>query len=376
MAHESSVPYRAGTEGYTSFRIPAVVRARSGTLLALAEGRVTSPADHGEIHLVLKRSHDGGHTWGPLQVVARNGTGTAGNPAPVVLADGRVLLLQVHSAADATEDRIRRGQVSAADGRRVWLQHSDDHGATWSPPREITDQTKRPEWRWYATGPGHALRLRHGPHAGRLVVPANHSTPPTAPDGHDDTGTEFRHNGGHALLSDDDGATWRIGYTDGDTHPSVAPNETTAAELPDGTLYLSTRTETTAAWHRADAVSTDGGEHLRTPFRPQAGLAGPVCQGSVLHLGDRDELLHSGPADPAARALMTVRTSRDGGLTWRTAHTVSGLPAAYSDLVRLDRTHVGLLYETGDFSAYSTITFRRIPVEEPDDQQRHAPDAP
>lgn len=49
----------------------------------------------------------------------------------------------------------------------------------------------------------------------------------------------------------------------------------------------------------------------------------------------------------------------------RTAHTVTGLPAAYSDLVRLDRDSVGLLYETGDFSAYSTITFRRIPVEEP-----------
>ncbi|MCQ8195249.1 glycoside hydrolase, partial [Streptomyces sp. RCU064] len=41
-----------------------------------------------------------------------------------------------------------------------------------------------------------------------------------------------------------------------------------------------------------------------------------------------------------------------------------GLPAAYSDLVRLDDATVGLLYETGDFSAYSTITFRRIPTEE------------
>ncbi|BCK71656.1 hypothetical protein Spla01_05474 [Streptomyces platensis] len=62
---------------------------------------------------------------------------------------------------------------------------------------------------------------------------------------------------------------------------------------------------------------------------------------------------------------MTLRAGRDGGLTWRTAHTVTGLPAACSDLVRLDRDSVGLRYETGDFSAYSTITFRRIPVEEP-----------
>ncbi|MFG2141397.1 exo-alpha-sialidase [Streptomyces sp. NPDC048650] len=362
MVDESSVPYRAGTEGYTSFRIPAVVRTRSGAVLAFAEGRVASAADWGDIDVVLKRSTDGGRTWGPLQVVARNGTGTAGNPAPVVLADGRVLLLQVHSATDATEERIRRGEVPPADGRRVHLQHSDDGGAHWSPPREITDQVKRPEWRWYATGPGHALRLRHGPYAGRLVVPANHSTPPVAPG---DDGTEARYNGGHALLSDDGGATWRIGWTDGDTHPSVAPNETTAAELPDGSLYLNTRSETTAAWRRADARSVDGGAHLTAPFRPQAGLAGPVCQGSLLYLADRDELLFSGPAHPLARALPTLRVSRDRGLTWRTARTVSGLPAAYSDLVRLDRASVGLLYETGEYSAYSTITFRRIPVEEP-----------
>ncbi|MCW7989514.1 hypothetical protein XF35_30800 [Streptomyces platensis subsp. clarensis] len=184
MAYESSVPYRAGTEGYTTFRIPAVVRARSGHLLAFAEGRVSSAADSGTIHIVLKRSADAGP-------------------------------------------------------------------------------------------------------------------------------------------------------------------------------------EAVAAWRRVDAVSTDGGEHLVRPFRPQAGLAGPAAQGSALHLGDRGALLFSGPAHPAARALMTLRTSRDGGLTWRTAHTVGGLPAAYSDLVRLDRHTVGLLYETGDFSAYSTITFRRIPVEEP-----------
>ncbi|AOP46171.1 hypothetical protein SL103_07905 [Streptomyces lydicus] len=128
MAYESSVPYRAGTEGYTSFRIPAVVRARSGTVLALAEGRVSSTADRGDLDLVRKRSTDGGRTWGPLRVVARNGTATAGNP-----------------------------------------------------PREIIDRAELPRWRRYATGPGHALRLRRGRHAGRLLVPAIHSTPPTRP---------------------------------------------------------------------------------------------------------------------------------------------------------------------------------------------------
>ncbi|WNE96184.1 sialidase family protein [Streptomyces luomodiensis] len=364
-SYEVSVPFRAGTEGYASYRIPATVLTRAGTVLAFAEGRVGSSADHGDIDLVLKRSADGGRTWGGLQVVARNGDGTAGNPAPVVLEggphDGRVLLVHVRSAASATEDRIRRGEVGAADGRRVWLTHSDDDGASWSEAREITASTKRPAWRWYATTPGHALRLRYGAHAGRIVVPANHSLPPTVPG---DDGTEGRYNGGHDLLSDDDGATWRIGYVDDNPDGYVNANETTAAQLPDGRVYLNTRTEANAPGTRADAYSLDGGATLELPFRPQAGLVTPGVEGSVLHLGEPDALLYSGPADPAHRALMTVRTSHDGGVTWRPTHTVNGLPAAYSDLVRLDDATVGLLYETGDFSAYSTITFRRIPLEE------------
>ncbi|CAM5730319.1 sialidase family protein [Streptomyces mordarskii] len=363
-SYEVSVPFRAGTEGYTSYRIPAVVLTHAGTVLAFAEGRVDSSADYGHIDLVLKRSADGGRTWGALQIVARDEGGTAGNPAPVVLDggphDGRVLLVHIRSAASATEDRIRRGEVSAADGRRVWLTYSDDDGASWSGAREITASTKRPEWRWYATTPGHALQLRYGAHAGRIVVAANHSLPPTVPG---DDGTEGRYNGGHDLLSDDDGATWRIGYVDDNPDGYVNVNETTAAQLSDGRVYFNTRTDATAPGNRADAHSGDGGATLDLPFRPQAGLVAPVVEGSVLHLGEPDALLFSGPADPAYRALMTVRTSHDGGVTWRPTHTVNGLPAAYSDLVRLDEATVGLLYETGDFSAYSTITFRRIPVE-------------
>ncbi|MFD4480296.1 exo-alpha-sialidase [Streptomyces sp. NPDC058471] len=358
MTDETTVPFRAGREGYASFRIPAVVRTRSGTLLAFCEGRVGSQADSGNIDVVLKRSSDGGRTWGPLQVVAQNGTNLAGNPAPVVLDTGRILLVHVRSAAAATEDAIRRGKVSAANGRRIWVQHSDDDALTWSAAREITGQVKKTNWRWYATTPGHAIQLTGTAATGRVVVPANHSLPPTGTD----DGTEGKYNGGHCLLSDDHGQTWRIGYVDDNTDGYVNVNETTAAELADGRLYFNTRNDSPSPGTRADAHSLDGGRSLLKPFRPQAGLVGPVVECSVLQLRTPDVLLFSGPADPGFRALMTVRRSRDGGTTWQDAYTVDGLPAAYSDLVRVDDGTVGLLYETGDFSAYETITFRRIPV--------------
>lgn len=369
---ETSVPFRAGDEGYESFRIPACVRAPDGALLAFAEGRVHSSADAGNIDVVCRRSTDGGLGWGELTVAAAYGDGTAGNPAPVVVpaAPGsperhgesatpdRVVLVFVTNAADATETRIRRGEVGLEDGRRVWRTESADAGRTWAPAREITAFAKRPEWRWYATTPGHALRLTRGPHAGRLVVPANHSIPPAGAD----AGDEGKYDGGHGLLSDDGGLTWRIGYVDDNPDGYVNVNETTAAELPDGRLYFSARSEAVAPGHRADARSADGGATLLNPFRPQPALTVPVVEGSLLQLYAPDVLLFSAPADPGVRRRMTVHASHDGGGSWRPVHTVDDRPAAYSDLVRIDRKTVGLLYETGDAGPDETITFRRIPV--------------
>jgi sialidase-1 len=359
--YPTSMPYRQATDGYHTYRIPAAVVSAAGTVLAFAEGRRGSAGDSGHIDLVLKRSPDGGRTWGGPQVVATEPRrGTAGNPAPVALADGRILLVFVRQGPAATEDKIRRGQVAADAGRRVFVTVSEDDGVTWSAPKEITGSVKRPEWRWYATTPGHAIELRQGPHAGRIVVPANHSIPPSGAD----NGTEGKYNGGHALLSDDGGRTWRIGYIDDNPDGYLNVNETTGTELPGGRLYVNARTDSTAPGTRCDAYSADGGLTLEPPFRPQAGLTGPVVEGSVLWCESPDVLLFSGPAAPDARALMTVRVSGDLGVTWRTVHTVSGLPAAYSDLVRVDADTVGLLFETGSFSAYESIAFRRVPIAE------------
>ena len=38
------------------------------------------------------------------------------------------------------------------------------------------DMDKREGWGWYATGPVHGIQLQRGKHAGRLVVPCDHST--------------------------------------------------------------------------------------------------------------------------------------------------------------------------------------------------------
>lgn len=360
-ASVTSVPFTSGTEGYDTFRIPAVVRTRRGTLVAFAEGRAASGSDTGEIDVVARRSTDGGRTWGPLVRVKGGDGDTHGNPAPVVdPRTGRITLLTCRNAAGVTEHQIMAGEATAEQTRRVFVQHSDDDGHTWSAPAEITADVKEPGWRWYATGPGHALALTTGPHRGRLVVPANHSTAP--PPGSPDTGTEAKYYGGHCCYSDDGGRTWRIGFTDGTPDGTVNANESTAAQLPDGRIYFNARDQHgTAEGTRCDAHSADGGLTLTGPYRPQPALTGPVVQGSVLQ-PTGGPLLYAGPADPGSRARMTIRASRDGGVHWSAVHEVSAAPAAYCDLVQVDRTTVGLLYETGERRPYETVTFVRVPL--------------
>jgi sialidase-1 len=353
----SSVAFASGTEGYDTFRIPAVVRAANGALVAFAEGRRDSAGDSGAIQTVSRTSRDGGCTWGPLSVVDSNGDATAGNPTPVLARDGEIVLLTVHNGP-VSEKQIMSGQASAQDTRRVFVLRSRDDGRTWSPARDITADAKLPSWRWYATGPGHATLLRHGPHAGRIVVPANHSSSPPA--GSPDVGTEAKYYGGHDLYSDDDGRTWHIGFTDDRTDGVVAANETSATELPDGTLYFSSRNQGSAAEHRVDGYSVDGGETLVRPYQVQPSLAGTKVEGSVLQTTIPWLMVYSGPADPATRAVMRLRLSTDRGRTWQAGRTLTTGPAAYSDLVQASPATLGVLYETGTAGPYEKIVFERV----------------
>ncbi|MFJ4834230.1 exo-alpha-sialidase [Streptomyces sp. NPDC088747] len=360
----SSVPFTAGQDGYDTYRIPATVTTPARTLLAFAEGRVGGAGDTGSIDVVVRRSYDHGCTWGALRVVASGNGDTRGNPAPVVdPRTGRIVLVTSYNSGSVTERQIMRGEVTAAQSRRVFVQTSRDDGLSFSAPRDITAEVKSPNWRWYATGPGHAVALRHGPHAGRLLVAANHSVAPPA--GSADTGQEPRYYGAHAIYSDDGGASWRLGFVD-DSYDGVDnANESGAAELADGRVYFSSRDQNgTSVGNRLDSYSADGGESLTRPYAVQHSLDDvPVVQGSVLQLRGADgALLFSGPSVPTARRGMAVWRSADAGATFAKAVTLSASPAAYSDLVPLGTGRVGVLYETGVSGTYERIEFRRVRV--------------
>ncbi|MFC8087152.1 exo-alpha-sialidase [Streptomyces sp. NPDC057340] len=356
-AFEEQVLFDAARDpgGYACFRIPAIVRTTDGTLLAFAEGRVLDCGDAGDIDVVLKRSTDGGRTWGPLQVVNDGGGDTHGNPAPVVdRATGRVLLLETYNAG-----RTDGANCAVPCARTPHLQYSDDDGRTWSAPRDLGAEILPPDWNsWYATGPVHGVQLTGGAHAGRLVVGVNAETW---------DGTRVTANHAALVVSDDGGEHWRTGATD--TWPVAAdgtfrqkPSELTLTERADGALLVSGREENgTDLGHRTQALSRDGGDSFAAPFRALPDLYAPQVQGAVLRLGDRTLL--SVPADPDRRRTMTVRSSWDGGASWDSVDrgtVVTRDWSGYSDLVAVDDATVGLLYEGGASDARDEIRFARF----------------
>ncbi|MFH9731519.1 exo-alpha-sialidase [Streptomyces sp. NPDC017260] len=354
---EQQVLFRADRDpgGYACFRIPAIVRTTDDTLLAFAEGRLLNCGDAGDIDIVVKRSTDGGRTWGPLRVVNDGGGDTHGNPAPVVdRATGRVLLVETYNAG-----RTDAAGCAVPCARTPHLQYSDDDGRTWSAPRDLSAGILPPDWNsWYATGPGHGVQLTGGAHPGRLVVGVNA-----------ETWDDDRVTANHAALvvSDDGGEHWRLGATD--TRPVAAdgtfrqkPSELTLAERADGTLLVSGREEHgTDLGHRTQAVSRDGGDSFTGPFSALPDLYTPQVQGALLRLGDR--MLLSAPADPDRRRTMTVRSSYDGGATWDAVDrgtVVTRDWSGYSDPAAVDDETVGLLYEGGTADARDEIRFARF----------------
>ncbi|MCL5281429.1 MAG: glycoside hydrolase [Planctomycetes bacterium] len=342
----------SGTDGYHTYRIPALLVTPKGDLLAFCEGRKDSRSDTGDIDLLMKRSVDGGRTWSPPQIVWDDGPNTCGNPCPVVDQTTGVIWLPLtwNLGRDRESEIIRN---TSKDTRRVFVTRSDDDGRTWAKPVEITAHTKRPDWGWYATGPGVGIQLERGPTKGRLLVPCDHSY--RTPEGTTDCGS-------HVVYSDNHGQTWRLG---GIIRPAV--NECQVVELSDGTLLCNMRNSARSQTTRAIATSADGGMTW-SAVRHDPVLVEPICQASLLRYPmpqGPGRLLFSNPAhaEPGQRRDMTVQMSEDEGRIWLSRRVLWPGPAAYSCLAVFPDGTIACLFEAGDQHPYERIVLTRFSLD-------------
>lgn len=362
--------FRADTDGYNTFRIPTIIKSPNGDLLAFCEGRLKGSADFGDINIVMKRSTDNGVAWGSIYTIVDYDSLQSGNPAPVVdlldpdFPSGRIFLF--YNTGNNHENEIHKGN-GLREARYIT---STDNGLTWSDPVNITKMVHRPkqpninpdynfdeDWRTIANTPCHAIQFTSGKFKGRIYIAANHSEGGPK--------ENFKDHFAHGYYSDDHGKTFRLS----ENAKIPGSNESTAAQLSDGSLMLNSRNQSGDVRTRIVSISRNGGASWDTSYFDY-NLPDPICQGSLLSLEFNDGnniLVFSNPADIIRRNKLTLRISYDNAKSWKKIFLIEENFdntrkdfTSYSDIVRISDSELGILYERDN---YSEIIFTVVKFE-------------
>ena len=291
-------------------RFPNVVVATDGTVLAT----------WGNTSYKVRRSEDGGKTWGPEITVAEPGFHGGGALVDERSGDVLVFVNDKHPPAPLA------------------VYRSTDHGRTWKQQHVVIQADKNGHVPAMHMGE-RGITLRHGPKAGRLLRPARVY------------GGSTGYN--TAIYSDDGGTTWLPSAP----FPAFGTGEGAVAELSDGRIYYNSRRhwapEGVDAHRRWTATSKDGGETWNDlsvsavlPDGDQQrdyGLMGGLVR---LAVKNRDVLIFSNIESPEGRRGGTVWASFDGGRTWPVKRLVDEDRFAYSSLAagRPDTPSEGWIY--------------------------------
>ena len=325
---------------HASVRIPALLRTAKGTLIAVAEAR-DKATDQAGNDLVVATSKDQGKQWSKPTVAYEQGADSCNNPCLVQDAkSGRVFLFFQTFPAGGKEFGGLPVGPKDPKGNRLKFVTSDDEGATWSKPVDVSSDLKPADAVTCASGPGIGIQLRQGAHTGRLIIPFNSQDPK-------------RNFVNWVAFSDDAGKTWKRGAEV--PQEGMQLNEVQVAEAADGSVYLNSRRWKGTSLRKA-AWSQDGGATW-TKAVDDAALPEPTCQGSLLaakHAG-KPAIFFLNPAGKG-RANGTLRRSDDGGKTWAESTLLFPGPFAYSSMAQVG-ADLGVLYEP---NSNTVVLYRAI----------------
>ena len=355
---------------YNIYHIPGIVVTAKGTVLAWCEAR-KGGGDWSDIRILLRRSTDDGKTWSTPQSIADVPGPKTKNPFALRLKNVDTTQVTYNNPVLIADKDGSVHMLFCLEYERAFYQRSDDDGLSWSKPVEITSTfetfKKHYDWKVLATGPNHSIQLK----TGRLVVPVWLST--------GTGGNAHRPSVTATIYSDDQGKTWKAGdIAVPCTDEWINPNETVAIELNDGRVMLNVRSES-KAHRRLVVTSPDGATNWSTPKFDEA-LLEPICMagivryqhdGKSLILFSNPHNLEGGregtpePGKSRTRKNVSVKISRDEGLTWPVSKTLEPGPSMYSDIAVTQKGTILCFYGSSNKPGFagSGLTLARFNLE-------------
>lgn len=341
LAH--TLLFQPGDYNSTNYRIPGVITAKDGSIVAVTDKRKYNQGDLPEdIDIVCRRSTDGGHTWSEPFTIAQ-GTGYNHGFGDCVLAwtnDDNGLIAGFVGG-------VGLWNSTPSNPIRSYIARSYDNGQTWTEPEDITDfifgsNCVVPEhrtWRASFFGSGNGLITS----TGRIMFVAAIRE------------TTAQSLSNYAVYSDDNGITWHVSG-----RASVSGDEAKVTELVDGRILMSIR-HNGKRWYN---ISNDGGETWQSSTSTWNDITAPACNGDMIRYTsvnqgfNKNRLLHSVPFG-SSRTDVSVYISYDEGETWPVRKCIVPYSSAYSSLCVLPDGTIGLYVEEeypGN-SGYSTVFY-------------------
>ncbi|SKB70951.1 sialidase-1 [Salegentibacter holothuriorum] len=328
-------------ENIACYRIPSLITAPNGDLIAAIDERVPSCADlrgSKDINIVQRRSTNNGETWSDIETVVNFPEGDSASDPSMIVDEETGKIFMFYNFMDLENE---------ANIYYLHVVTSKDNGKTWSEPRDITAEIAKEEWhkdfKFITSGRGTQTS------SGRLL--------------HTLVNLD---SGLHLFGSDDHGKTWFLIDT-----PVKPADESKVIELADGRYMINARVNT-GEGHRYVHISNDKGETWET--RAETKLTDPGNNASIIrysHEGAdaKNRLLFSNSNSADSRENLSVRISYDEGETWSEGKTIYEGSAAYSDLTVLENGDIGVFFEADGYSRNLFTSFSLEWLTDGEDQQ-------
>ena len=312
------------------YRIPSIITATNGDLIAAIDERVPSCGDlkwSRDINIVIRKSSDNGKTWGKIEKIIDYPLGQSASDPSMILdkQTNTIFLFYNYMDLDNQKDIYYLKYIS-----------SNDNGKSWSNPVDITSQISKVNWKndFKFITSGRGIQTKKGTLLHCLVN---------------------LQKGTHVFGSNDNGKTWFITET-----PTSPGDESKIVELNDGSWMVNSRVNKLG--YRYSHFSNDNGKTWIS--KKEESIIDPGCNGSLIRYsqGEKNLLLLTNINNKKERKEIVLRYSIDEGKSWSNPKIIYNGEAAYSSMTVMENGNLGLFFEMDNYTknVFTSISIKDV----------------